>query len=291
MSAGARVEATNTVGGLLEECEALLDSSDSAGADAREIVAAVMDVPRFWPQTHGESRVVDAVRERALRAVALRAKGAPLQYAVGKAAFRHLTLTVNGSVLIPRPETELLVDLVLSRTPDVGGVAADIGTGSGAIALALATEGHFDRVIATDISEDALELARANAGAYRDRIACALEFRQGSFTDPLLGERVQVLVSNPPYIADSEMRELPSGVRNWEPERALSSGADGLDVTRRLIAASPGVLVAGGLIALEVDARRATRVADILRDDGRYAGVEILPDLTGRPRFAAARRR
>ena len=291
MSAGAQVETTVTVGILLEECEALLTPSHSARADSAEIVAAVMDVPRFWPRTHTGSAVADDVRERILAATALRAKGAPLQYAVGKAAFRHLTLTVNRSVLIPRPETELLVDLILSRTTGAGGVAVDIGTGSGAIALALATEGRFDRVIATDISDGALKVARANAVTYRDRITCALEFRQGSLTDPLLGESVQVLVSNPPYIADSELRELPPSVRDWEPERALFSGASGLDATGHLIAAAPDVLAAGGLIALEVDARRAGHVADILKDDGRYTDVEILPDLTGRPRFAAARRR
>ena len=291
MSGAARMEAMTTVGSVLEECEALLGSSDSAGADAREIVAGVLQVSRFWPHTHRDSLAGDAVRESALRAAALRARGAPLQYAVGKAAFRQFTLAVDSAVLIPRPETELLVDLVPSRRDIAGGVAADIGTGSGAIAIALATEGRFDRVIATDVSKPALELARANARTYSDRIACKLEFRHGSMADPLLGERLDVLVSNPPYIAESELLDLPASVREWEPALALSGGADGLDATTRLIAAAPELLVAGGLIVLEIDIRRAGRVADIFRDDGRYADVEIHPDFTGRPRFATARRR
>lgn len=262
---------------------------EEGDADAREILSAVLEVNRSWPELHPNVSVDEAAAARALFAAKMRATGAPIQYCVGKAAFRHLDLYVNRSVLIPRPETEMLVDLVLSRVP--GGSIADIGTGSGAIALALATEGDYDCVIATDTSVGALEVARENAKALGGRVRGTFEIRPGSFLEPLDGEVLDAIVSNPPYIADREMAELPEGVRDWEPEGALRSGPDGLDATRQIIAGAPGVLRPGGLIALEIDSRRAERTADILQVDGRYDELEIIADLTGRKRFAVARRR
>jgi release factor glutamine methyltransferase len=276
-----------SVGELLRECEAALPPGKSSGSDAREILAALLDVPRFWPASHREEPVALSLRERVARAAALRSAGAPLQYASGKASFRHLTLAVDQSVLIPRPETELLVDIVLARRKEPGGTVADIGTGSGAIAIALATEGRFARIIATDISAEALGVARGNAEAAQAKI----EFRSGSLLEPILDEKLDVIVSNPPYIAESEMSDLPEEVRDWEPRAALCSGPDGLDAIRALVAGAPAVLVNGGLMALEVDSRRADLTADILRADGRYESIEVLPDLTGRPRFVVANRR
>lgn len=276
-----------SVGELLRECEAALPPGKSSGSDAREILAALLDVPRFWPPAHREETVPASIRESVARAAALRSAGAPIQYAAGKASFRHLTLAVNQSVLIPRPETELLVDIVLSRRAGAGGTIADIGTGSGAIAIALATEGKFARVIATDISSDAVAVARRNAEA----MGAKIEFRIGSLLEPLAGDELGVIVSNPPYIAESEMSALPEEVREWEPRTALCSGPDGLDAIRALVAGAPSVLVNGGLMALEVDTRRADLTADILMSDGRYAAIEVLPDLTGRPRFVVATRR
>lgn len=260
-----------------------------AERDSREIVSAVLGVARSWPALHAGETVLEDAMAESLFAAKMRAQGAPIQYCVGKAAFRHLTLRVDGSVLIPRPETELLVEIVLARTP--GGLIVDIGTGSGAIAIALATEGSYELVIATDISDEALEVARENAAACAGGIRGALEFRQGSLLAPVRGEALDAVVSNPPYIADAEMGELPRSVREWEPEAALRSGIDGLDATREIIAGAPDVLRAGGLLALEVDTRRAERTADILKADGRYQEIEIIADLTGRQRFAAARRR
>lgn len=273
------------------ECAAILGNGESAESDAREILATVLNVTRFWPAAHPTESVCATHREMALRAARSRASGMPIQYATGRAAFRHITLTVDRSVLIPRPETELLVDIVLARHTINGGTLADIGTGSGAIAIALAMEGRFDRVIATDISESALKMAEMNAASNAARLRCRIDFRAGSMLDPLLGEELDVLVSNPPYIRDSEMAELPPDVRDWEPRTALASGHDGLEATRRILQEAPAVLVSGGLIALEVDARRAGASADILRHDDRYTGVEIIADLAGRPRFIAATRR
>lgn len=292
-AAGARVSGTvmtseMTVGRILDECAAVVGGADSRG-EAREIVAAVLDVNRSWPSVHPGDAVPDAAAVEILRAAAMRATGAPLQYALGTASFRHLTLYVDRNVLIPRPETEVLVDLILARV--AGGSIADVGTGSGAIALALATEGRFDRVIATDVSAAALEVAGKNASACADRIRGKWELRLGSMLAPLAGEALEALVSNPPYIADDEVESLPPSVRDWEPEGALRSGREGLDATIAIIAGAPGVLLPGGLLALEVDTRRAERTADILKADGRYEQIETIADLTGRPRFLAARRR
>src|SRR5689334_5909072 len=132
-------------------------------SESREIVAALYDVPRFWPLMNGNLDVDAETLSRARTAVEKRIQGAPLAYAVGRASFRHLTLDVDERVLIPRPETEQLVDLVLDRAGEAPGFAVDVGTGSGAIALALACEGAFDEVLGTDLSLDALAVPSANA--------------------------------------------------------------------------------------------------------------------------------
>ncbi len=278
-----------TVGELVQRCVETIGHGDEARNEAREIVATMLDVNRSWPSLHSEDLVNEEVHAESLRAARSRAEGAPLQYATGRAFFRHLTLRVDRRVLSPRPETELLVDVVLSRAGS--GSIADVGTGSGAIAIALATEGRYDRIIATDISAAALEVAGGNASAYAGLIRGALELRLGSLLEPLAGESLDVIVSNPPYIAEGEMSALPNDVREWEPAGALRSGGDGLEATKEIIAGAPGVLKPGGLLAMEVDARRADRTADILQEDRRYCEIEVIADLTGRQRFAIARRR
>ncbi|MDQ6718709.1 MAG: peptide chain release factor N(5)-glutamine methyltransferase [Gemmatimonadota bacterium] len=278
-----------TVGQLIEDCAAKLGDIPGARDESREIVAAILDVTKSWPSMNSAKRVCQRHAKQALDASVKRATGAPIQYAIGRAPFRHLSLVVDGRVLIPRPETEMLVDIVLSRVK--GGTIADVGTGSGAIALALATEGAYDRVIATDISGPALDVARDNGARYEAQGRGVVEFRSGSLLAPLAGETLAALVSNPPYIADAEMDELPAEVRGWEPEGALRSGTDGLEATRAIIAGAPDVLVPGGLLALEVDSRRAACTSDILKADGRYEKIEITADLTGRERFVTALRR
>lgn len=254
--------------------------------EARDIVAAVLGKNRFWPRLHADELMAREAASEALNVAAKRATGMPFPYAAGRAAFRHLTLSVNERVLIPRQETELLVDLVLERRAT--GVCADIGTGSGAIALALASEGSFDRIVATDIDADALATARGNARELASVLRVTPEFRLGDLLAPLAGERFDVLVSNPPYIAFEEARELPTSVRDWEPSHALFSADHGLGVTRRIIADGSGILSMGGLLALEVDSRRARQVADLAIASGHYRGVEVHRDLTGRDRFVLA---
>ena len=281
-----------TIGQLLEIVTAQLETSEmiEAHGEAKDIVAALLDVPRFWPAANMENEAPAALIESAIRAAGKRGTGAPLAYAVGRASFRHLTLEVDENVLIPRVETERLVDLVLERcTPSIRTVA-DIGTGSGAITLSLACERDFARVIGTDISRGALAIAEKNAMLVADALRSPVEFLDGAGLAPLVGRHVDAIVSNPPYIAYSEGRELPRSVRDWEPAVALLSGDDGLAATRNIIAEAPGVLTRGGILALEVDTRRAGSVAEMIAVDGHYIDIEVLPDLTGRERFVFAKR-
>ncbi|HEX4934759.1 MAG TPA: HemK family protein methyltransferase, partial [Gemmatimonadaceae bacterium] len=174
-----------------------------------------------------------------------------------------------------------------------GGTAVDVGTGSGAIALALASEGNFGRVVATDVSTDALAVARANAARCASALTGRVEFRAGDAVAPVqdLAGEVDVIVSNPPYIAFAEARELPASVRDWEPPQALVCPDDGLEVSRRIVSGGGALLRPGGLLAFETDSRRAGRLADLVRADGAYVDVRVLPDLTGRDRFVLATRR
>ncbi len=278
---------------LADELARALDDCGVAEpvSESREIVAALFDVPRFWSLTNGHVEVDDATRARAGLAVERRSRGAPFAYAVGRASFRHLTLDVDERVLIPRPETEHLVDLVLEELGRArGGVAVDVGTGSGCIALALATEARLGRVYATDISRDALDVARRNVAAARPALRAPVDLVHGSLIAPLLDVRCRVVVSNPPYIALDEAESLPPSVRNWEPAAALFSGGDGLSLTARLVRQAAAVLEPGGLFAIEVDARRASLAIEVVASERRFQDVRVELDLAGRERFVLARR-
>ncbi len=283
------------VGALVEELAAVLVAAgvDDPRREATDIVAAIVDAPRFWVQAHADETVTagDAARMRA--AAERRATGAPFAYAVGRAAFRFLTLHVDERVLIPRAETEQLVEMVLDATAAAsGGTAIDLGTGSGAIAIALALEGNFDRVIATDVSTAALEVARANAARLGASTPAPVEFlfRAGAWFAPLAGVRARVVVSNPPYIAHEEATAMPPAVRDWEPPVALFSADSGMRDIACIIRGAPAILEPGGLLALEVDSRRASLAAELALADGRYRDVAVRLDLAGRERILMARR-
>jgi release factor glutamine methyltransferase len=281
-----------TIGDLLAGCAAMLESEGviEAEREAREIVAAVLDVPRFWAVANSVADASPDVARAVIRAAMKRATGAPLAYAVRRANFRHLTLEVDERVLIPRVETEVLVERVLERCDRDTRTVADIGTGSGAIALSLAFEHEFERVIATDVSLDALAVARANAASFAHVLKSPVEFRQGARLAPVGGVKNDVIACNPPYISFAEIKDLPADVRDWEPSLALLCADDGLSLTRQLVDSAPAFLERGGLLALEVDTRRAGIVAEMIAVDGRYSEVEVLLDLTGRERFVFARR-
>ena len=233
---------------------------------------------RIWRglDTRPESDFIPAVERRA--------SGEPLAYVTGRAGFRHLLLRADRRALIPRPETEQLVDLVLKVAP--AGRIADVGTGSGCIALSLATEGRYREVLATDRSAAALSLAAENRAEVGAR---AVRLVRGDLTEPVAAASLDALVSNPPYLTDAEWRELDTSVVSWEPSEALRSGPDGLNDTRRLLADGRRVLRPGGWLAMELDCRRAGEVAELATAQG-WNGVQVIKDLFGRERFLLARR-
>lgn len=254
--------------------------------EAARLWAALSDirVGEVWLRRETPAPVEAAARFRA--AVRRRAAGVPFAYVVGTAAFRTLELAIDERALIPRPETEGLVDLVLQweRGARSGGMVADIGTGSGCIALALASEGSFERVFATDVSEAAAALARENVA--RVSPAVPVEVRVGDLLAPIDGLRCRAIVANPPYLTEGEWTVLEPDVRDYEPAIALASGPDGLDATRRLLADAREALEPGGLLAMEIDERRAPEVRGLAQAAGWQ--VRIHPDLFGRPRYALA---
>src|SRR5437867_3672025 len=231
------------------------------------------------------------VARRFRRAVERRANGVPFGYAVGRADFRSLELHLDPRALIPRPETEGLVDLVLRETGmrDAGcgmrGVVADVGTGCGCIALSLAVEGHFDRVIAVERSPEAAALARENVALLQPPLP--VEVREGDLLGPLAGERYRAIVSNPPYLTEAEYAALDPAVRSFEPREALASGADGLTATRALLEGAAALLEPGGCVVLEIDERRADATRRLALRHG-WSRVGVDGDLFGRRRFLLA---
>jgi release factor glutamine methyltransferase len=280
-----------SVAALVRELTSVLEAGgiEDARREARDILAAVHDAPRFWAALH-EHEAVGAERVNACRRAAQRrSTGAPFAYAVGRSAFRNLTLQVDERVLIPRQETEMLVDEILTR--ERTGLAIDIGTGSGAIALALASEGAFDRVIGTDVSSGAVVVARANGERLAAVLTAPVEWREGALLAPVAGERARVIASNPPYIALDEAITLPESVRDWEPPFALYSASGGMAISASIIRGAPDVLEPGGLLVMELDSRRASLAAELALASGRYRDVSVRLDLAGRERFLIARRK
>jgi release factor glutamine methyltransferase len=223
-----------------------------------------------------------------------RAAGEPLQYALGRWGFRRLDLLVDRRVLIPRPETEQVVEVALrlaaSAPPDAEPVMVDLGTGSGAIALSLAQETPAGQVWATDVSPDALQVAKANLAGMGGRAATRVRLAQGSWWDalpPELQGRISLAVSNPPYVPSADIASLPAEVRGWEPALALDGGSDGLDAVRQIVAAAPEWLGPAGILILELGDGQAAGAAELVRSAGMVvAGVH--PDLAGRDRVLVA---
>lgn len=272
---------------LLEQA---LDSGgvEESVADARLLVAHALGASPTWVFAH-EPDAFPAAAWPALRALAERRRARePLQYLLGSQEFWSMRLAVSPAVLIPRPETEVLVEAALMgiRCVDAPRIA-DVGTGSGALALALAREIPDARIIAIDASQDALAVARENARAlgFADRI----EFRHGHLAAPLLrDEPVHAIVANLPYVTRAEWEELQPEVRDHEPRLALVGGDDGLDLVRELIAQAPDVLVSGGWLGLELGWKQAPTVRDLLTNAG-WNDVATRPDLAGIERVVSAR--
>jgi release factor glutamine methyltransferase len=217
------------------------------------------------------------------RAISRRCLGEPLAHVTGISGFRHLTLVSDNRALIPRPETEGLVDLLLQRVES--GRVIDVGTGTGCIALSLAQEGHFEQVLGIDRSARALELARENVA----RTSLDVTLVLADLCEALGNGTVDALVSNPPYLTEAEYGVLDRSVLDWEPQEALVGGAEGMDAIMRLLDDGRRVLRPGGWLALEVDCSRAAIAARQASALG-WNDVTVYMDLFGRERYLLAKR-
>ncbi|PPE69025.1 peptide chain release factor N(5)-glutamine methyltransferase [Caldimonas thermodepolymerans] len=254
--------------------------------DAQALLAHVLDLPpgraRAWLLAHDTDPLPPAQLARYEALVQRRATGEPLAYLVGTREFYGLTLAVTPAVLVPRPDTETLVDWAVELLrPLPAPRVADLGTGSGAIALALKHSLPQAEVSAVDLSAEALAVARANG----ERLGLAVQWLHGSWLEPLAGRRLEMIVSNPPYIADGDPH-LPA--LQHEPERALTSGPDGLDDLRRIVAAAPHHLLPGGWLLLEHGHDQAEAVQALLREAG-FQRIQTRHDLGHRPRCTGGR--
>lgn len=256
--------------------------------EAELLLSGVLGLRRLDLYLQFDRPVTGEEIERFRAAVRRRLRHEPVQYILGEVAFRRLKLRVDRRVLIPRPETEGLVGSVLEETAGGAGlVAVDIGTGSGAIAISLAVEGEFGGLVATDVSPEALQVASDNAALCG--VAGRIEFRHGDAWAALEPDaRYDVVVSNPPYIAETERAGLAPEVRDWEPDRALFGGPDGLDVVTALIEGATTRLKPGGLLALEIGAGQGQDVLQRIRASG-YIDGRLVRDLAGRERVVLAR--
>ncbi|MCG8470177.1 MAG: peptide chain release factor N(5)-glutamine methyltransferase [Gemmatimonadetes bacterium] len=265
----------------------------SPDVEARRLVAAALEIE---PAELGASRKIGvdpAFAARVAKAVSRRLEGEPLQHVEGTADFRSLRLISDGRALIPRPETEQLVDLV-ARWVEARGAPADraldIGTGSGAVALSLLDEGLAKRVIALDVAPAARALATENARRVEARglelRACPSEIWPAVAEEPPF----DLIVSNPPYVTSAEWVALDPVVRDHEPRVALDGGEDGLDVIRTIVHGAVGALGSDGALFLEIGASQGPEVLALLRSTRGLADARIERDLNGRERFATARR-
>jgi len=277
------VESPADIGSALARARAALDAvSESPRLDAELLLARAIDMPRSYLIAHPEDTLDTAARERFEQAVAERAAGKPMAYITGEKEFWSLTLMVSTATLVPRPETELLVEQALVLLPQRAETRIlDLGTGSGAIALALARERRMCTVVATDASEDALAVARENA---RQLDIDNVEFLHGDWTAPVAGMTFGIIVSNPPYVAASDpaLQKL-----SFEPRDALIAGEDGLDAIRRLAVETRTLLSDDGTLLLEHGADQESAVAEILAAAG-WTGIRSCKDLAGLPRVTRA---
>lgn len=285
-----------TVGQALEEAARVLDAAgvDSPRWDAQLLLAWTLKTRRE-DLARDPARALSA-REEVIfgKAVSLRALRRPLPYITGEAWFYGRPFKINRAVLIPRPETEELARAALDALRDVPAPqVADVGTGSGCLAVSLALERPEAHVWATDLSPDALKTARKNVARYA--LGARVSLAHGDLLFPLLGgPRLDAVVSNPPYVAEADLPGLQPEVRDYEPVLALSgeggaAGPDGTRLHRRLIAEAPAVLGPGGRLLLEVGRGQAEAVAYAARAAG-YAEVAVLNDLSGIGRVVTARR-
>ena len=271
---------------MIDVRQALAEAAQRISRHEAEILLLhVLDKSRSWLIAHDRDVLNDSTMDAFNALVARRVQGEPVAYLIGSWGFWSFELLVTPATLIPRPETELLVELALARLPmDASSPVADLGTGSGAIALAIAHERPQASVIATDQSGAALEVASNNA----HRLGLSrVSFVQGDWFVPLAGRRFAVIASNPPYIEAGDVH-LTQGDLRFEPAAALSSGSDGLEAIRRIVRDAPDHLDVGGWLLLEHGWHQGPAVRELLNARG-FAEVTTVRDLEDRDRVSLGR--
>ncbi len=268
---------------LLQSATARLRAvSDSARLDAELLLARSIDVPRSYLFAHPEDTLDEAALGRLEETLQRRIDGEPMAYITGTKEFYSLELIVSPATLVPRPETELLVDVALRHIPRrVEWPILDLGTGSGAIALAIARDRPLCQVTAVDISADALAVARENA---RQLTICNVEYIEGDWTQPVAGRKFQVIVSNPPYVAH---RDAALDALRAEPGAALTAGPDGMEAISVLARDCRSIIVDGGHLVLEHGAKQKRSVAEALSAYG-WEHIQCYDDYSGHPRVTSA---
>jgi release factor glutamine methyltransferase len=275
---------------LLKDGERVLADgphAERAHRDAELLMRHSLRRGRVWLLGHHDRQISALDAEKYLHLVERRRRGEPVQYITRSVEFFGITLAVTPKVLIPRPETEHLVEKAIElahRFPNPR--ILDVGTGSGAIAIAIAHDTPLSaNITATDLSRSALKIARFNAQG--TGFANRIQFLQGDLLTPVAQEKFDIIVSNPPYVPESDRPTLSVEVRDHEPSLALFAGPDGLDIYRRLIPQAFTCLVPGGYLALEIGYGQSSAIADLLTTCG-FQKIEFLPDLQGIPRVTSA---
>jgi release factor glutamine methyltransferase len=286
-----------TVRRALRQAAASLSGAgiESARLDAELLLAEALGLDRSKLYLHYEAPLEARAEERYRALLARRVDGEPAAYITGRREFWSLDFLVTPAVLVPRPETEMLVEVAVglfeaeSQISERKFQILDLGTGSGAISISLAKEITNAEVWATDVSLDALEIARANAR--RHGVERKIHFLSGDVFEPVRDrpELFDMIISNPPYVRRAALDALPRDVRDFEPRVALDGGADGLEFYRRIIPGALGYLTMSGFLAVEIGADMGEDVARLFTDAGGYAPPQLCRDLAGKQRIVCAR--
>jgi release factor glutamine methyltransferase len=278
-----KVSNTLTIRAVLAQTAARLDDvSESGRLDTEILLARAIDMPRSYLFAHPEDTIDDATVERLEKTVQLRLSGEPMAYITGIKEFWSLELMVSPATLVPRPETEILGDRALREIPlNVDWRILDLGTGSGAIALAIASDRQLCDVTAVDISAEALAVAQQNA---RQLAISNISFLEGDWTEPVADQRFNVICSNPPYISEGDEA---LGALTAEPMLALLSGSSGLDAIELLARDCVSIIADNGLLFFEHGATQKDQVAEILKSYG-WTSIQCYDDYAGHPRVTGA---